>query len=190
MIKNNMLPVFAVILSVYLPAELCGQEPPKNNNFKIAESLRIIQRGEFIFSPEILPETIFNDSFEIHIYGIGDFDVFIAASIISHTIFESVTLPVDFQAVFMPGYGYAQEADSYDLFVNGYYDYGFNYFDASRRVKEKTYDKILITSFIFAGKDRDWQELHQIFITIFVDQNQNNLIEENEIIHFNLKVRN
>jgi hypothetical protein len=190
MTTKNILPVFAVVFSVYLSAELCGQEPPKNNNFKISESLRIIQRGEFIFSPELMPETIFNESFEIHIYGIGDFDVFIAASIINHTIFESVSLPVDFQAVFMPGYGYAQEIDSYDLFVNGYYDYGFNYFDASRRIKEKNHDKILITSFIFAGKDHDRQELHQIFITIFVDQNQNNLIEENEIIHFSLRVRN
>ena len=187
--KNPLFLMSVIILVVCFSLELRGQELQGSSNFKISESLRIIQKGELVHSPENSPDIISNEAFEIFLYGIGDFDVFIAVSTKNHTIFKNITFPVNYQAVFMPGYGYAQEISSYDLFVNGYYDYGFNYFDVSRRVKEKNYDKILIASFILVGKDRNPLELQELFITIYVDLNQNNLIEENEIFHFSLKVR-
>ena len=192
---NRKMLIFT--LFVCLSIGVYGQESQSNGIFNISQSFRIVQGEKQIYPAENMNNpgnntvySIDNEPFEIYFYGISDFEVFIMANAANNETIQSLTIyPIDLQALFMPGYGYAQDVFIYNLFVNGQYNSGFNYFDTSRRIKEDEYDIVLIDNLVLIETKRELHELEEVQIIVFVDHNQNSIIEENEIIVITLKVQ-
>ena len=179
--------IFLAVLVVLFSLQAFGQK--SEDEPKLSDSIRIVQKGKIIYPPEDVSGIVYNEPFDILLTGIGDADVFILASTVDRNLFQNKIFPIDSKTIFQNGNGFAHGEDPYELFVNEGDNFGFNYFYLDRRIREKDCDKIPICEIMIIGNGQNLEDRQEIYLTVFADFNQNKQIEENEIIYFCLSVR-
>ena len=184
--KKKMLLMVLFVLSLF---QVYGQKSEGSSEPKLSDSIRIIQKGKTVYTPEDVSGIVYNEPFDILFTGIGDEDVFILASTVDRNPFQNKIFPIDSKIIFQNGNGFAHGEEPYELFVNEGENLGFNYFYMGRRIREKDYDIIPVCEIMIIGDGQNLEDKQEIYLAVFVDFNQNKQIEENEFIYFSLTVR-
>ena len=178
--------VFVIFASV---ACLAKGEADDGSQFNI-EKAYSIQQNKVILPNSINNYSISQSPFLLYLNGIGERNVYIHASTHNH-LYKKYSYPLQLkeeESIFKQGNGMAisvENRNEINLLVVGENSGAFSLITKDRRHTDAAFSSINFNEFRFIRT----QEANRIYMILFVDQNDNEAIDENEIIFITLTIK-